>query len=409
MEKNNSGVKIFGILTLTVVAFAIGVVFGRNVSAENGSNLLTNVFNTQKDVDMGLFWEVWGTMKSKYVDKDKVTDQDMMYGSIKGMVNSYEDPATIFLTPEETEEFNKSNEGKYFEGIGAELGYEDGYIIIVSPIDGSPAKAAGVRAGDYILAVDDTEVKRGDNIYDIVALIRGESGTTVKLKVLHKGENEPVEIDIKRGEITVPSMTLSFVGNNKDIALVDIARFTDSSYIAWANRWDEVTKEIKSKGVNKVIVDLRGNPGGYFDAAIYAADDFLDSNLIISKQEDGEGNVQEYKSSKGGELVNSKLIVLVDSGSASASEILSGALQQNNRAKVIGTKTYGKGTAQTIQNLSDGSSLHVTVLKWLLPNGEWLNRDNPITPDIEVELTNDDFMKGLDPQMDRALEEVNKL
>jgi carboxyl-terminal processing protease len=203
-------------------------------------------------------------------------------------------------------------------------------------------------------------------------------------------------------------MEVTFLGSKKDIAYLDLDRFTDSSYLTWTRVWDESVKEIKDSGFKKMILDLRGNPGGYFDAAVYAADDFLDSGFIISQQQDGNGAVKEYKSIKGGQLVNIELIVLVDQGSASASEILAGALQQANRAEVLGQKTYGKGTAQSVIDLNDGSSLHITILKWLLPDGSWLNRENSITPDMEVEFTDEEFVKGDDPQLDKAIEEINK-
>ncbi len=398
VENSNRGFKNIWFVVLIVISFSLGIYFGRNVDTP----ILD--FSSSKDkVDQTLFWEVWNLMESKFVQKDKVDEQEMMYGAIKGLVDSYGDPATIFLTPKETLEFNQSNEGKYFEGIGAELGYSNGAIIIVSPLDGSPAKAAGIRAGDYILAVDDYEVKSSDNVYEIVQKIRGESGTKVVLKVLHKGDLEPIKIEITRGEITVPSMTLTFVGEKKDIALIDIARFTDSSYPAWNSKWDELVDEVVSKNVKKAIIDLRGNPGGYFDAAVYSAGEFLKKGSLISMQEDGNGNKKEFVAKPGGRLQGLEVIVLVDEGSASASEIFSGALQQNHVAKVVGTKTYGKGTAQSVLDLKGGSSLHITILKWLLPDGTWLNRENPVKPDIEVENSTDDFVNGQDKQMDEAL------
>ncbi len=402
MTNSKGSTKIFWGVVLIVISFSFGVVFGRNFEIPT-----TSLFQSKPEVSQNMFWEVWNIMKSKYVEKDKVSDEDMMYGAIKGLVSSYDDPATIFLTPKETEDFNQANEGKYFEGIGAELGYEDGNIIVVSPIDGSPAKAAGIRARDYILAVDGYEVKSNDNIYDIVQKIRGEAGTKVKLKILHKGDLEAVDIEITRGEITVPSMTLSFV-DNKNIAVIDIARFTDSSYVEWSSNWDKVVDEVVKSKVKKVIIDLRGNPGGYFDAAVYSAGDFLKEGTLISKQQDGNGNVNEFKAKKGGKLTDTKVLVLVDEGSASASEIFSGALQQNDRAEILGVKTYGKGTAQSVIDLSSGASLHVTILKWLLPDGKWLNRDNPIVPDMEVKNTTEDFVKGFDRQMEEAVKEVKK-
>ncbi len=401
----NNGNKIFGVLVLTVVAFCVGIIFGRSI-VPNTEGLLS--FGSSKNVDISLFWEVWNTLESYYVEEDKVSEEERVYGAVKGLVDSYGDSATVFLTPEETKDFNDLNSGKYFEGIGAELGYSDGAVIIVTPLDGSPAKAAGIRAGDYILAVDDYEVKNGDNVYDIVTKIRGEAGTEVVLKVLHKGDLEPVEIKIIRGEITVPSMTLSFVGDKKDIAYIDIARFTEASLEAWQAKWDEVVDEIDSSGVRKVLIDLRGNPGGYFDAGVYAADDFLDLGKVISQQQDGKGDVQTFDSEKGGKLLGRKVVILVDEGSASASEIFAGALQQNEVATIVGTKTYGKGTAQSVIDLSRGSSIHVTVLKWLLPDGTWLNKENPITPDVEIENSVEDFLKGVDKQYNEALKLINK-
>ena len=405
MQENSNGARVFGLLMLTVVAFCVGVIFGRYITP-SGTDLLS--FNASKRVDFDLFWEVWGVLESKYVEKEVATEEEMVYGAIKGLVNSYGDPATIFLTPEETESFNDSNEGKLFQGIGAELGYEDGAIIIVTPLDGSPAKAAGIRPGDYILAVDDYELKGGENVYEIVQKIRGDAGTVVKLEILHKGEFEPVTLEITRGEITVPSMELSYIGERKDIALIDITRFTEASLQDWAAAWDDVVKDIQTKKVNKILIDLRSNPGGYFNAAVYAADDFLDSGKIISKQEDGDGKVQTFDAEEGGRLLGKKVVILVDGGSASASEIFAGALQQNGVATVIGEETYGKGTAQSVLDLRGGSSIHITVLKWLLPDGSWLNRDNPIKPDVIVENSAEDFVKGVDKQYNEAIILINK-
>jgi carboxyl-terminal processing protease len=401
VENSGKGIKTFGILVLVVLSFSFGIIFGR---AYDSQNLVTRGSSVNQD----LFWEVWGIMEKKYVDKDVVSDEEMMYGAIKGMVDSYGDPATVFLTPEETERFKEVSEGRYFEGIGAELGYDNGYIIVVSPFDGSPAKEAGVRAGDRILFVDDYEVKLNDNIFEVVQRIRGEAGTKVTLRVLHRGETQPVNLEITRGAITVPSMSLSYVGDRSDIALINVARFTDSSYSAWTKQWDDLVNQVASSGVNKVIIDLRGNPGGFFDSAVYAADDFLDRGALISQQQDGKGKINEFKAKSGGRLLNKNVVIIVDSGSASASEIFAGALQQNGVAKVVGESTYGKGTAQSVVDLRGGSSLHITILKWLLPDGVWLSRENPIVPDYEVERTDEDFLQGVDSQLEEAIKLVNR-
>lgn len=402
MDKNKSLQKTLGLAILLVCIFVLGFVSGREFQ---GKDILND--NKEK-VDTTMYWDVWDILRSNYVDSSEISPQDMMYGSIKGLVNSYNDPATVFLTPEETEEFKATSEGKYFQGIGAELGYEDGNIIVVTPLDGSPAKAAGIRAGDYILAVDDKDITAEDTVYDVVARIRGEEGTKVKLKILHKDSNKPVEVSIERKQITVASMNVEFL-ENKSIALFRVNRFTEASYSEWVNEWNTKIQEIKDAKVNKIILDLRGNPGGFFDAAIYAADDFLQGGYTISMQQDGKGKIDKYESKDGGNLTEVKLVVLVDGGSASAAEILAGALQQADRATIVGEKTYGKGTAQNVIDLSDGSSLHITTLKWLLPNGNWLNKEEPITPDVIIEFTDEDFIAGKDPQLVEAIKQINKL
>lgn len=405
MENKDKRVKNIGVIILAVCLFAVGFVAGRIFQSNKGA--IDSLVAGSSDVSFDLFWDVWNLMENKYVDSSKIDEQNMLYGSIKGMVNSFDDAATVFLDPEETQAFNEASEGKLFQGIGAELGYEKGQIVVVSPLEGSPAKAAGIKPGDYILAVDGVAITSDETVYDVVAKIRGESGTKVKLTILHKGASESVDIEITRSEITVPSMSLSYKGENGSIAVLKVNRFTDATYNEWTANWDEAVNSIVESGAKKMVLDLRGNPGGFFNAAIYAADDFLDAGKVIAKEQDSEGKVQEYTSTKGGKLVNIELVVLVDSGSASASEILSGALKQAGRATVVGEKTYGKGTAQTVIDLSDGSTLHVTILKWLLPDGGWLNKDNPITPDIEVEYSNDDFEAGNDTQMNKAIEILN--
>ena len=404
-RSENSIKRIVGIVILTFCMFVTGFVAGRLFEG-NSINILGG--DSSDTVDFRLFWEVWNTLEDGYVDADKVDEETMVYGSIKGMVDSLEDPATVFLDPEETEEFNLANEGKYFEGIGAELGYEDGTVIIVSPLEGSPAKEAGLRPGDIILKVNDHEVSSSDTVYDVVALIRGEAGTTVSLEILHEGDMETTIVEIERKEITVPSMSWEIVGDNEDIALINLDRFTDSSYSAWISSWDLIVDEIVNSGKDKIILDLRGNPGGYLDAAIYAADDFLEKGDIIVQQRDRNDNLDVSKASGNGSLLDKEVVVLIDAGSASASEILAGALQQNEKAQLVGESSYGKGTAQSVIDFFDGSSLHLTIMQWLLPDGEGLTRDSSITPDIEVEYTNEDFVNGDDPQMEKAIEMLSE-
>jgi len=350
------------------------------------------------DLDFDQFWQVWQTIMSQYVD-NHVTSKDLYYGALKGLVSSVGDPVTIFLDPEETTQYNEGNEGK-FEGIGAELGYENGMVIVISPLDGSPALTAGIRAGDQILAIDEEDVTN-ENIFQIVARIRGDAGTVVSLTVVHNGGTAPEKIDVIRGEITVPS--ISYDGTEDGVAVVDVDRFTEASVSAWQTRWDEVMDEVSADNPEAIILDLRGNPGGYFNAAVWAAGEFLPRGTLVTQQTDREGNLVDFAVNRDGRFLDIPLAVLVDAGSASASEILSGALQYHGRAEIIGQPTFGKGTAQQVIDYPDGSSLHITTLKWILPGGKTLDHEHVIEPDIGVEITEDDFKDGLDPQMDAAL------
>jgi len=405
-QKKNG--RILGYALLVIVAFIIGLLVGRNYS-EKDANKILSMPSIGKKADMTMFWNVWETTRRNYIDADKLDEKTMVYGAIRGMVNSIADVGTTYLDPEETKEYESASQGKQFEGIGAELGYHEGQVVVVAPIEGSPAKAAGIRPGDYIVKIDGYTLTPEDSVYDAVAKIRGEAGTEVTLTVLHRGDRQTVEIKIIRGEITVPSMDLEIVGEKKDIAHFKVSRFTDSSLAAWETEWDKNVRQIKEAKVDKVILDLRSNPGGFFDAAVYAADDMLDEGFIISQQRDSNGAIKKFESRKGGALVGTKIVVLIDEGSASASEIVAGALQQAKRATLIGKMTYGKGTAQNIFDFSDGSSLHLTVIKWLLPDGKNIDKDNPIVPDINVSYSNADFEKGIDPQLNKAIEELNKL
>ncbi|WKZ31356.1 MAG: S41 family peptidase [Candidatus Dojkabacteria bacterium] len=411
-----------GIAILVVSVFAVGLMTGRVWSSESiksstsGSKLFDFTGDTNDDggnlttsgknaLDFDMYWKIWNTMKYDYVDEMSVDEKEMFYGSIKGMVNSYGDPATIFLDPEETEAFTKGSAGNYFSGIGAELGYRDNRIVVISPLDGSPAEAAGLKAGDILLAVDDTEIKSNDTIYDVVLKIRGEAGTDVKIEIYRASEGKNREMTITRGDITVPSMSYE-ESEESGIYVIDLSRFTEASLADWVKIWDQTISEIEEKNPKGIILDLRGNPGGFFDAAVYAAEEFVGKGKVIAMQEDRAGQRDEYVADREGRFTDIPMVVLVNEGSASASEILSGALQQSGRATVIGVNTYGKGTAQSIIDYPDGSSLHITVLKWLLPDGTWLNTDNPIEPDIVVEISDEQFKAGEDPQLEKALEEL---
>jgi carboxyl-terminal processing protease len=413
-------VSILGIFIIVILCSSISFIGGRftNLGKTNSIFDFGRVEDSTIDssADIRMFWTVWNTMKNGYVDSSKADSQEMIDGAIKGMVNSFEDPATLYFTAEETDKFNKQNSGKFFEGIGAELGYRDGLISIVTPINGSPAQEAGLLPGDAILKVDGVELKTTDTVFDAVDMIRGDAGTTVVITIYRKGELVARDVSIVRGEITLPAIEVkhpSIIDSgysiyDDSVAVLSVSRFTDSSLSTWENAWDEAVSQVVDGGYRKLILDLRNNPGGYFDAAIYAAEDFLPKGTVVAKQQDKDGRIEEFKVSREGNLLDIEMIVLVNDGSASASEILAGALKQSDRAEIYGINTYGKGTAQNVIQFEDGSSLHITIMKWLLPNGDWINLDNPIVPDVEIMRTEEDFKKGFDPQFDLVIKTISK-
>lgn len=404
----NTFLNLFGLFIVIICVFSVGFLSGKIWGGEEERSEIFEVIGRKEnpevtELNFALFWDVWSTLQDYYVEKD-ISEQDMYYGAIKGMVDGIGDPVTIFLTSEETNEYKKGNQGK-FEGIGAELGYEGGSIVVVAPLEGSPAIEAGLRSGDRIFKVDGEDIT-SKNIFKVVSMIRGEQGTEVVLSVLHKGDFEAVDVNITRGEITVPSIDYE-VKNDGEYIVIDVDRFTEVSAAAWQNQWDETVSDVLAENPKGIILDLRGNPGGYFSSAVWAAGEFLESGSVVSKQQDRDKRTNDFIVQRDGRLLDIPVVVLVDGGSASASEILAGALKYYDRVYIIGEETYGKGTAQEIIDFSDGSSMHITTLKWLLPDDSWLNPENVIEPDKVVELTTDDFTNGDDPQMKAAIDYLN--
>jgi carboxyl-terminal processing protease len=332
-----------------------------------------------KEVDFALFWEVWETLNSTYLERP-LDAQKMVYGAIKGMVESLEDPYTSFLPPAQNEQAEASLNGTY-EGIGAELGSKENQIIVISPFDGSPAKEAGIRPGDAILRVDDKGTS-GMTVTDVVKLIRGDAGTVVKLTIGRAGEKDSITWEDKKN----------------GIAYIRISRFGDDTN----KLWDESVAKINTEmpDINAVIVDVRGNPGGYLDSAIHIAGEFFTDKPVIY-EEYASGKQVERSTERIGSLNGVPVVVLIDEGSASASEILAAALRDNAGAVLVGQKSFGKGTIQDVRNFEDGSGVHITIAKWLTPNKEWVH-EKGIEPKIKVEVTSEDIEADKDPQLDKA-------
>lgn len=419
--------KFAGYVTIGVIALAVGVVggmfisknqdslnlpensvvdslLGRSVNGSNGVNVFGTSANGQTNVDLSTFWDVWNELQQKYVNKD-LKSSDLVNGAIKGMVASLGDPATIYYTQEETAEYDKLSAGE-FEGIGAEIGYENGQKIIKTPLKGSPAEKSGLMAGDIILKVDGTDIA-DLSLTETVLKIRGDKGSEVTITILDKDGNQR-DVKVTRDSIYIPSIEYKMLDDG--IVLLTINRFSDSSFANFTSTWDKVVDEIKAENPKKMIIDLRSDPGGFLDGAPYIASDFLKEGSIVLKTEDRNGIDKEFKVERKGEFLDVPVVILVNGGTASAAEIFAGAMRYYDRAQIIGEDTVGKGTSQSIlENPAwDGATLHLTIQKWLLPDGKWLNPDNPIKPDIQVEYTNEQFMKGEDPQLAKALEIINK-
>ena len=355
-------------------------------------------------VNLSLFWQVWDKLGESYLIKENLKPQEMVWGAIKGMTASLGDPYTVFLPPEDNlstkEELNVA-----FEGVGIELGFKDKTLAVVAPLAGMPAEAAGIKAADYILHIKDelkgVDVETTDmSLPEAVKLIRGKKGTEVELTVLHDGETETKVIKVRRDTIVIKSVVLEWQGENKDVAWLKLSRFGDRTQAEWDETVGEILKHQQLKGI---ILDLRNNPGGYLNGAVALASEFLRTGQIVVRQESAKGKTETFSVSKAGRLLTQPLVVLVNKGSASSSEILSGALRDSGRAKLIGEKTFGKGTIQEALDVGESAGLHVTTAKWLLPSGQWVNETKGITPDISIQ---DNKETAKDEVIEKALENL---
>ncbi|MBN1374116.1 PDZ domain-containing protein [Candidatus Dojkabacteria bacterium] len=359
------------------------------------------------EVDFSIFWDAWKNLKDYYIFPEDLDGQEMVYGAIKGMVAASTDAYTEFLTPEETELYNSLTEGKY-EGIGATLDMINGYVTIESPFDGSPAQAAGLQSGDIILYVDGEDIY-GQTIWEVISKIKGDKGTTVVLGIYRPSIDDEFDVSIVRDEIKQPAMT--YEGVTDGIAYIRISRFTDKSSVAWNALWSQILVEVEKDNPSGIIFDIRSNSGGYLDSVLFALQDLIPDGALLMKVQGRNGQInRNYKVSRTGKFTDVPIVVLVDSYSASASEIFAGALLQNNRAYIIGQPTYGKGSVwMPITDFVDGSSMHITIEQWVLPNGQIIDRNNPINPNEIIEITKEQDDAGEDPQLDRAYEYLKNL
>ncbi|MFA5368423.1 MAG: S41 family peptidase [Candidatus Paceibacterota bacterium] len=388
------------ICTVLIGAAFLGGFYFNNYINEKESLTLQAVFS---GMDLGLMKDVLDVTTNNYVDPSKIDKQKLTYGAISGMVNAIGDPYTVFFNPQETKDFKESISGK-FSGIGIQVGVKDGKIKVIAPIKGTPAYRAGILAKDTIIEVDKKSISNL-SIDEVISMIKGPKGTKVSIGIL-RDSGEVKTFEIIRDEIVMPSVDLKIEQStsNKKIAILTIYQFSDTVF----QDFKTAANEILNQNVDGIVLDLRNNPGGLLDQTIDIASWFLNKGDLVLTEQDRNLNKITHLSEGPSALLKFPTVVLVNEGTASAAEILSGALRDNRHLDIIGEKTFGKGVVQRVIDLRDSSSLKVTVTKWFTPSGE-LIQDTGILPTIEVELTEDDLEKNNDTQMNKGLEQLNKI
>jgi len=398
VKTKNFLAKYIGIILLLAVCFSGGFLWGnvRQVNALLPSDLI--VRNIDFNADLSILWDVLKIIKTKYKGRKDLNDQDLVYGAAKGLVKSLGDPYSEFMAPESSKKFLEDISGS-FEGIGAEIGIKDGILTVVAPLEGTPAKKAGLMSGDKIIKIDD-ETTPELSIEKAITLIRGPRGTEVILTILRGDNNEQREITIKRGIIKIPVIEWSLKGNG-DIAYIQLFSFTENS----PDKFSQIAQEILQSPANKIILDLRGNPGGYLESAVEIAGWFLADGELVVKEDEGNEKGELYKSKGKAVFGEWPTVILIDEGSASASEILAGALRDNLGTKLIGKNSFGKGTVQQMEPLKKAASLKITIADWITPSGLSISKSG-LSPDVEVDLDIDAFKQGEDSQLQKAIENL---
>jgi carboxyl-terminal processing protease len=403
--------------TILIVGFGSGYAFSHN---QDALSITPRIISRPSGLDRGnldftLFWDVWDRLERNYLDPEMVDPQQMVYGAISGMTAALGDPYTVFLPPQDNQAAKEDLNGE-FDGVGIQLGYKQGTLAVMTPLEGHPAIKQGVRAGDLILNIKDEgkdvdQDTNGMSLTEAVKLIRGKKGTNVTL-TLFREERGRFDITIARQTIQIPGVELEFgqltdSGWEKDeagnVAWLKVRRFGERTDDEFADSVSQILA--KRKNLVGVVLDLRNNPGGYLNSAVTLASEFIAEGLVVEQQ--GRFDKQSFKVNKRGRLIGTPTVVLINGGSASASEILAGALRDRLQVKLVGEKSFGKGTVQEAIDMKDKAGLHVTIARWVLPGGDWIH-DTGLTPDVEVALEEPDTAtEGAttrDTQLEKAVE-----
>jgi carboxyl-terminal processing protease len=400
-KKPRKKIGFLFIVFLLILSFYIGFNQGKKssieeeISAPLTKSALKNKFSEKENVDFSLFWKVWDLVKNNHVNKNTLDAQKMVYGAINGMLRATEDPYSSFMDPKETKDFSEQINGS-FEGIGAELGIKESVLTVISPLEDSPAEKAGLRPGDKIIKIDG-KISTDFDIDQAVDLIRGKKGTNVVLTIFRNGDNDTKDITVTRDVIKIKSVKLEFKENN--VAHLKINEFGDQTTKEFRTAVNQILEK-KSKGI---ILDLRNNPGGLLDKCVEIASFMMPKGEKVVTEEDSAGAKENLYTEGNDKISQIPMVILINEGSASASEILAGALKDNKGITLIGKKTFGKGTVQQLMSLPGKTSVKITVAKWLTPGGIYI-AEKGISPDVEVEMKGEDYDNNRDPQLDKALE-----
>lgn len=373
-------------------AVSFGYLGGASVDIDR-ENIIGEEDSIADEIDIDLFWTVWDQLDDYYFDEEKLDEETLIYGSIKGLVDSLEDPYTVFMTPEESESFSASLEGT-LEGIGAELTVEGHNLVIVSPLRDSPAEKAGLLPGDIIFLIEG-ELASEMTLFDAIMSIRGEKGTTVNLTIVRNGLDNSFDVSIVRAKIDIESVTVEELEG--DITYISVNQFNDKTNEGFRKAISEMILDEP----NGIIIDLRYNGGGYLDIAIELLSYLLPSEteaVIVKQRGMGDDMMLTNGNPK---ILNVPLVVLINAGSASASEIVAGAIQDHERGVVMGTQSFGKGSVQEVDSFADGSSIRMTIAKWYTPDDRSIDKVG-LVPDIVVELSDEDIENEFDSQKEAA-------
>jgi len=385
-----------GALVLVSVSGTAGYYLGvrepREVTVKEFSNLEPT---EAKPINFGLFWEVWDKLKTGHIDGEKAEPQKMLYSALTGLVSSLGDPNTNFLPPAESKKFLEDVSGR-FGGIGAELGTKDGLLVIIAPLKESPAEKIGLQAGDKILKINDKDAT-GLDVQEAVKTIRGPIGTKVTLNIFREGWKAPRDFTITRAEIVIP--TVDWEMKEGDLAYFRIHSFNGTML----SQFYKALFGAANRGGNGIILDLRNNPGGFLEVSVEMANLFLDNGTEVVSEQFRSGEKRILKTTGSGALKNIPMVILINGGSASASEILAGAMRDQRGIKLVGEKSFGKGTVQELVELSDSSQLKLTIARWVTPKGTIIDK-NGLKPDVEVKISEKDIEMKKDPQLEKALE-----